>query len=86
MAEKKQLTTAKRRFQGVVVKNAAMKTAVVTVETTKKHPKYLKSYLSTKKFKIHDELNECKAGNQVVFEECRPLSRDKRWRLIKIVK
>jgi len=50
------------------------------------HPKYQKRYIVSKKFKVHDAKNEAKIGQTVEFVECRPLSKDKRWRLVKIIK
>ncbi len=76
----------KRRFQGIVVSDKMDKTIVVKVERIKKHPKYKKRYKVFKKFKVHDEKNEAKVGDKVIFEECRPLSKEKRWRLIEIIK
>jgi small subunit ribosomal protein S17 len=58
------------------------KTRVVAVSRLAKHPKYLKYYTVTKRFKAHDENNEYKKGDTVVIEECRPLSRDKRWKIV----
>ncbi|MGC9049190.1 MAG: 30S ribosomal protein S17 [Patescibacteria group bacterium] len=74
----------KRRFQGIVVSDKMDKTIVVLVNRIKKHPKYHKRYKVHKKYKVHDEKNEAKIGDQVIFEECRPLSKEKRWKLIKI--
>lgn len=75
-----------RKFQGVVVSDKMDKTIVVKVERIKKHPKYKKRYKVWRKFKVHDENNEAKIGDKVIFEECRPLSKEKRWRLVKIIK
>jgi small subunit ribosomal protein S17 len=75
-----------RKFQGVVVGEKMDKTRIVEVTNLKWHPKYKKQYKVSKRFKIHDEKNQAKSGNLVIFQECRPLSRDKRWRLIKILK
>lgn len=72
----------RRRFQGVVVSAATPKTIVVKVETVRKHPKYQKRYVVSRKYKVHDETNQHKVGERVTFVECRPLSRDKRWRVI----
>jgi small subunit ribosomal protein S17 len=58
------------------------KTRVVAVTRLKKHPKYLKYYKETNKFKAHDEENEYKVGDKVVIEETRPLSKEKRWRIV----
>ena len=73
----------KRKFQGVVVSHRMDKTAVVRVEEIKVHPKYGKRYKMSHKYKVHDEKNECKLGDKVNFEECRPLSKEKRWRIAK---
>jgi small subunit ribosomal protein S17 len=53
------------------------------VEEIKVHPKYGKRYKMSQKYKVHDEKNECKLGDKVNFEECRPLSKEKRWRIAK---
>jgi small subunit ribosomal protein S17 len=71
-----------RKFNGVVTSDKMDKTIVVKVEIAKVHPKYGKRYISTKKYKVHDETNQFKAGDKVVFVECRPLSKDKRWRVL----
>jgi len=72
----------KRTFQGIVVSDRMDKTRVVRVDRMKVHPKYHKHYKVSKRFKVHDEKNEYHTGDTVIFEECRPLSRDKRWRII----
>ncbi|KUO63950.1 MAG: 30S ribosomal protein S17 [Gracilibacter sp. BRH_c7a] len=61
------------------------KTIVVSVETTMKHPVYKKTIRVTKKYKAHDENNEAKVGDIVLIMETRPLSKDKCWRLVKVV-
>jgi len=71
---------------GVVVSDKMDKTIVVAVENLMRHPLYGKTIKKTKKFKAHDENNECTVGDMVTIMETRPLSRDKRWRLVKIVK
>jgi small subunit ribosomal protein S17 len=76
----------KRRFKGVVVSHRMDKTAVVKVVEIKVHPKYGKRYRVSEKYKVHDEKNEYKVGDGVIFEECRPISREKRWRMIGKVK
>ncbi len=73
----------KRRITGIVVSDAMQKTRVVAVDRLKKHPKYLKYYTVTSTFKAHDENNEYKKGDNVVIEETRPLSREKRWTIVK---
>ncbi len=71
--------------EGVVVSNAMDKTVVVTVSRLVKHPRYKKYVKRRKRFKVHDEQNECNVGDRVAIAEMRPLSKDKRWRLQKIV-
>jgi small subunit ribosomal protein S17 len=70
---------------GRVVSDKMNKTIVVAVETYKKHNLYHKRIRYTKKFKAHDEANEAKIGDVVRIMETRPLSKDKRWRLVEIV-
>lgn len=72
----------KRKLEGAVVSDKMQKTRVVAVTRLKKHPKYHKYYKVTRHYKAHDEKNEFKLGDQVVIEECRPLSKDKRWLII----
>jgi len=68
---------------GVVVSDKMQKTVVVKVERVYRHPLYQKVIKVAKKFKAHDELNECKVGDRVEIMETRPLSRDKRWRVVR---
>jgi small subunit ribosomal protein S17 len=70
---------------GKVVSDKMDKTIVVAVETYKKHNLYHKRIKYTKKFKAHDENNQAKIGDVVKIMETRPLSKDKRWRLVEIV-
>lgn len=70
---------------GVVVSDKMDKTVVVAVEGSVSHPLYKKIIKRTIKFKAHDELNACGAGDKVVIMETRPLSKDKRWRVIEII-
>lgn len=78
-----QATSARRRrLTGVVVSNKMQKTVVVKVVRMKQHPVYLKRFVQSQKYKVHDELGVAKMGDTVIFEECRPLSKDKRWRLV----
>lgn len=70
---------------GKVVSDKMDKTIVVAVETSVKHPLYKKIVKRTYKLKAHDENNECKTGDRVRVMETRPLSRDKRWRLVEII-
>ena len=70
---------------GTVVSDKMDKTIVVAIEDKVKHPLYKKIVKSTVKFKAHDENNECGIGDRVEIMETRPLSKDKNWRLVKIV-
>ena len=70
---------------GVVVSDKMDKTIVVEIRTRVKHPLYGKIMNRTEKFKAHDENNECGIGDTVRIMETRPLSRDKRWRLVEII-
>lgn len=70
---------------GKVVSDKMDKTIVVAIETLVRHPLYGKSIKRTTKFKAHDENNECRMGDRVRIMETRPLSKDKRWRLVEIV-
>jgi len=70
---------------GTVVSDKMDKTVVVAVETLKRHPLYKKTVRRTKKFKAHDEHNECRIGDRVRIMETRPLSKEKRWRVVEIL-
>lgn len=70
---------------GKVISDKMDKTVVVAVETSYKHPKYGKIMRRTFKLKAHDENNECGIGDTVRVMETRPLSKDKRWRIVEIV-
>jgi small subunit ribosomal protein S17 len=74
----------KVRF-GTVVSDKMQKTVVVAVETTKRHPLYKKTMKRTKRYKAHDERNECRLGDRVQIIETRPLSKEKRWRVAAIL-
>lgn len=69
-------------FKGTVVSNKMDKTIVVRVDTLKKHPKYIKRYISSKKYKVHDPKNLYKEGEIVSFRSVRPISKDKKWKVI----
>ena len=71
--------------EGLVVSDKMDKTAVVAVEDRVKHPKYGKVMRRTKKYKAHDEQNECGVGDRVLLMETRPLSATKRWRVVEIL-
>ena len=68
-----------RLLKGVVISDKMNKTVVVAVTRLKEHPKYKKRYKVTKKYKAHDEKNERKVGEKVIIQECRPMSKDKKW-------
>ena len=70
---------------GRVVSNKMDKTIVVSIEDSVKHPLYKKIIKRTVKLKAHDENNECSIGDRVRVMETRPLSKDKRWRLVEII-
>lgn len=70
---------------GIVVSDKMEKSIVIRVENRYPHPIYSKTVIKTKKYLVHDELEESNVGDQVLVEECRPLSRRKRWKLIKIL-
>jgi small subunit ribosomal protein S17 len=74
----KKATTKKGR----VISDKMDKTAVVAVESFKTHPKYIKKYRSTKKYKIHDPENKAKVGDVVEFVECKPISKDKKFKIV----
>lgn len=70
---------------GIVESNKMDKTIVVKVEDSVRHPIYKKTVKKTYKLKAHDENNECQVGDKVKVMETRPLSKDKRWRLVEVV-
>lgn len=70
---------------GKVVSNRMDKTVVVAIEDNVKHPLYKKVIKSTVRLKAHDEKNECNIGDRVEIMETRPISKDKRWRLVSII-
>ena len=76
---------SKKTMTGVVVSNKMDKTIVVKVERRFAHPKFKKVVKSTSKYKAHDEKNECVEGDFIRIQETRPLSKEKRWRLMDIV-
>ena len=85
-AEKETADRARRhRFTGVVLSDKADKTRVVQVEWLYRHPRYDKTLRKRSKFYIHDEKNEAHAGDRVEIAGTRPLSKLKRWRLVRIV-
>lgn len=75
----------RKQLTGKVVSNKMDKTVVVEIENIVMHPLYKKSVRRTKKIKSHDERNECSVGDIIRIEESRPLSREKRYRLVEII-
>jgi len=76
---------ARKVREGLVVSTKMDKTVVVAVERLKRHPLYGRVQRVTKRFKAHDETNDCKVGDRVKIMETRPISRDKNWRVLQIV-
>ncbi len=79
MMERKKI---QRKLEGVVVSDKMQKTRVVEVNRSKKHSLYKKYFNVTKRFKAHDENNEYKIGDKVIIGEIRPLSKEKRWKIL----
>ena len=76
----------RRQYVGIVIGDKMQKTIIVSITRMAKHPKYNRIIKRHNKFKVHDEKNTAKAGDMVRIEETRPLSKDKRFRLLEIVK
>ena len=70
---------------GIVISNKMQKTIVVQIENRYPHPMYAKTMIKTRKYLVHDEKNESNIGDQVLVQECRPLSKRKCWKLAKIL-
>ena len=87
MADEVQAKTRgmRKERRGVVKRRSGDKPVVVEVERRERHPLYSKEVRHFHKFHAHDEKNEAKVGDVVVIQECRPLSRQKRWRIVEIV-
>lgn len=80
-----QNTTGNREFVGLVSSDKMQKTIVVTVTTKKLHRLYKKYVSRSNKYKAHDETNDAHTGDTVRIRECRPVSKDKCWRLVEII-
>ncbi len=78
-------TAANRTLQGRVVSDKMDKTITVVIERQVKHPLYGKFIRRSTKVHAHDEANECGIGDTVLIEQCRPLSKQKSWRLVKVL-
>ncbi|MCP5463667.1 MAG: 30S ribosomal protein S17 [Deltaproteobacteria bacterium] len=79
------MSNSKRTFEGVVLSNKMDKTVVVQIKESVMHPVFKKYHTVKKKYKAHDPKNECTIGDRVVICESRPLSKHKRWAVMKIV-
>jgi small subunit ribosomal protein S17 len=77
--------TARKVREGIVTSDGMEKTVVVTVTTRKPHPLYKKTMVRTKKLYVHDEANDAHVGDKVRVMETRPLSKQKRWRLLEVL-
>lgn len=73
----------RKKLKGIVVSDKMDKTVVVVVKRYKKHPKYKRYFKMSKRFKAHDEKNEYKIGDRVIVQECKPISKDKHFTVIK---
>jgi len=73
----------KKQLQGTIISNKMQKTVVVRVERVKKHPRLKRRYKIYKKYKAHIENEGFKEGDKVVIEECKPISKEKRWKVVK---
>lgn len=76
----------KKHLQGVIVSAKMPQTVVVKVERVKEHPKYKKRFKRHKKYQAHVTGNDYAVGDQVIIEECRPISKNKKWQVIKKIK
>jgi small subunit ribosomal protein S17 len=75
----------KKTREGVVVSDKMTKTRVVLIERVFRHPRYERVITRSKRLKAHDELNASKVGDRVLIEETRPLSKEKRWRILQVL-
>ena len=86
MSESQPLRRHTKERTGVVIRAKMTKTVVVEVERLSQHPVYLKVIRKRKRYMVHDEEGKAKTGDAVVIEETRPLSREKRWKVIEVTK
>lgn len=75
----------RKKFQGKIVSAKTPKTLIVEIERMKIHPKYKRRYKSHKRYKVHYDDGEFNIGEKVIIEECRPISKDKNWKIVKKV-
>ncbi len=73
----------KRQLKGTIVSTKMQKTVIVRVGRKKIHPKYKRRYSFHRKYKAHSEMGELKVGDKVIIEECQPMSKEKKWKVIK---
>ncbi len=86
MSESETTTRTRRKLrQGRVVSDKMDKTCVVEIENRVRHPLYGRIVRRTKRYKAHDETNDCHVGDTVEIMECRPISKDKCWRVVQVV-
>ncbi|MBI1845735.1 MAG: 30S ribosomal protein S17 [Candidatus Rokubacteria bacterium] len=78
-------TGERKTREAVVVSDGMQKTRVVQIERVYRHPRYQRVIRESKKLKAHDEANESRTGDRVLIEECRPMSKEKRWRIRKVL-
>jgi len=81
--DNKIIVKKRRSFTGAVVGTKMDKTALVRVDRTVVHSKYHKRYIRSRKYKVDDPKNELVEGDIIIFEECRPMAKGKRWRFVK---
>lgn len=86
MEQEKIIKKQFRELKGEVVSNKMDKTVVVKIDTKKRHPIYKKSYTTSKRYKAHDESNQYRISDSVIIRQIRPMSKDKKWEVIKKVK
>ena len=79
------MAPVKKTREGVVVSDKMSKTRVVMIERVYRHPRYERVITRSKRLKAHDEHNASKVGDRVLLEETRPLSKEKRWRILQVV-
>ena len=80
--KKEKPAVIKKKFNGIVVGDKMQKTIIVRVDRIRVDEKYKKRFTVSSRYKVHDEKNQYKEGDKVTFIECRPLSKDKRWRVV----
>lgn len=85
MTETKEITSSRRIREGIVISDKMNKTIIVEVTRLIQHPQFKKVVRRRVKYAAHDEKNEAKLGSKVRIEETKPLSKTKRWRLVKVI-